>query len=82
MNVGDFAQAHGYALLALGLLFEGETAVLLASAAAHQGWLRLPAVFALAFGMAWMLDQTMFWLGRRRGAAMRLSSWCSRAASA
>lgn len=73
MNLSQLALDNGYALLALGLLLEGETAVLLGTLAAHRGWLRLPVVFGMAFGIAWTLDQAMFWVGRWKGASVLAS---------
>ncbi|MBL0419972.1 VTT domain-containing protein [Ramlibacter sp. AW1] len=70
MNPGALLLEHGYAVLALGLLLEGETAVLLGGFAAHRGWLELPWVFALAVGLPWLSDQALFWLGRWKGAAV------------
>jgi membrane protein DedA with SNARE-associated domain len=71
---------QGYAFLALGLVLEGETVVLLAGFAAHQGWMRLPLVVALAAGVTWLLDQSLFWVGRWKGEAV-LSRWPRMAAS-
>ncbi len=73
----DLAQAitqHGYWVLALGALAEGETVVTLAGFAAHRGYLSLAAVLAIASAGGWAGDQAMFWLGRRHGAAV-LRRW-------
>lgn len=74
MNLASLALEHGYLLLALGLVAEGETAALLGSVAAHRGWLELPMVFALAAGIAWTSDQILFWAGRWKGVAL-LARW-------
>lgn len=63
-------QAHGYSVLALGLLIEGETVVLLAGFAAHLGHMRLPLVLLVAAGVTFVVDQSLFWLGRWRGHAL------------
>ncbi|MES2481202.1 MAG: DedA family protein [Pseudomonadota bacterium] len=63
-------QAHGYSFLALGLLIEGETVVLLAGFAAHQGHLRLPLVLLVVAGVTFAVDQALFWLGRWKGEAV------------
>lgn len=65
---------QGYAFLALGLVLEGETVVLLAGFAAHLGWMHLPAVIGLSAGATWLLDQGLFWVGRWKGEAV-LSRW-------
>lgn len=70
LDLSSFVGEHGYALLALGLLLEGETAVVLASMAAHRGWLQLGAVVPIAFLGAWCADQCAFWLGRTQGQAL------------
>ncbi|WP_167784594.1 DedA family protein [Ramlibacter rhizophilus] len=74
MNLTELALDNGYLLLALGLVVEGETAVLLATLAAHRGWLQLPLVFGMAFAVAWLLDQSLYWLGRWKGVAL-LARW-------
>jgi len=71
---------HGYAFLALGLILEGETVVLLAGFAAQLGRMRLPVVIAIAACVTWLLDQTLFWIGRWKGEAV-LSRWPRMAAS-
>lgn len=70
MSAADLVATHGYAVLGLGLLLEGETAVMLGALAAHRGWLELPGVYALALALPWASDQVLFWLGRWRGAAL------------
>ncbi len=67
-------QAHGYWALALGCLFEGETALLLAGFAAHRGWLDPLAVFSIAAAAGFAGDQVFFWIGRRHGPAV-LRRW-------
>lgn len=73
-NWSALLQAHGYWLLALGCLFEGETVLLLAGLAAHRGLLDPAAVIAVAAASGFGGDQAFFWLGRRHGAAL-LARW-------
>ena len=74
LDLSSFVSSNGYALLVLGLVLEGETAVVLASVAAHRGWLQLGAVGAIAFAGAWCSDQCAYWLGRTQGRAL-LERW-------
>ena len=48
MDIGELLRSHGYWILALGCLLEGETVLALAGFAAHDGHLRLEAVIAVA----------------------------------
>ena len=59
--------SHGYWVLALGCLLEGETVLLLAGFAAHQGHLNPMAVVVVASVAAFVGDQCFFWLGRHHG---------------
>ncbi len=70
MDYAALALQHGYWLLALGCFLEGETALLLAGFAAHQGYLSLPVVMLVATLAASLGDQCFFWLGRTHGAAL------------
>jgi membrane protein DedA with SNARE-associated domain len=74
MTLQQLIQTHGYWLLALGCLLEGETILLLAGFAAHRGHLDLTAVLAIAAAAGFTGDQGFFWLGRRHGAAV-LARW-------
>jgi len=64
----DLLQTHGYWLLAVGCLLEGETVLLLAGFAAHRGLLDPWAVLVIAACCGFTGDQFFFWLGRRHGA--------------
>jgi membrane protein DedA with SNARE-associated domain len=55
---------HGYAALAIGALLEGETMLLLAGAAAHDGLLQWPWVVAIAALAGFAGDTLLFALGR------------------
>ena len=72
----DLLQTHGYWLLALGCLLEGETVLVLAGFAAHRGLLDPWAVVGIAAVAGFTGDQAFFWLGRRHGAAL-LARWPS-----
>ena len=79
MNLGALIESHGYWVLAIGCLLEGETLLVLAGFAAHRGYLNLGAVLAIAAMAGFVGDQFYFWLGRRHGPAI-LSRWPSLAA--
>jgi membrane protein DedA with SNARE-associated domain len=70
MGAAELLQHHGYWLLALGCLLEGETVVVLAGLAAQQGHLDLRMVVAVAAAASFVSDQFWFWLGRRHGPAL------------
>lgn len=72
----ELLQTHGYWLLALGCLLEGETVLVLAGFAAHRGLLDPAAVVAIAAASGFAGDETFFWLGRRHGKAL-LARWPS-----
>lgn len=63
----NLLQTHGYWLLALACLLEGETVLVLAGFAAHRGWLDPVAVVAVAASAGFVGDQAFFWLGRLHG---------------
>jgi len=71
MDIGALLQAHGYWILALGCLLEGETVLALAGLAAHDGYLRLEAVIAIAAVAGFAGDQLFFWIGRSFQAPLR-----------
>jgi membrane protein DedA with SNARE-associated domain len=61
---------YGYLAVFVGSLLEGETVLLLAGYAAHQGYLSLQWVVLLAFCGGTLGDQVFFHLGRRYGGAL------------
>lgn len=67
MSVESFITTYGYWALLVGTFCEGETALLLAGVAAHQGYLQLPWVIAVAFLGSFMGDQLFFLMGRFKG---------------
>lgn len=79
MTLGPLIEAHGYWVLALGSLLEGETVLVLAGFAAHRGYLDPFAVIGIAASAGFAGDQFYFWLGRRHG-AWALAGWPSVAA--
>jgi len=70
MDLHALISTHGYWVLALGCLFEGETVLLLAGFAASRGHLDIFLVVAIAATAGFVGDQTFFWLGRAHGSAM------------
>jgi membrane protein DedA with SNARE-associated domain len=81
MDLAALLQAYGYPLLALGCLIEGETLLVLAGFAAHEGHLDFTWVVVIAAVAGFVGDQVFFWLGRRHGAALlaRFPSLAARA---
>lgn len=76
MNLGTLIETHGYWVLAVGCLLEGETVLILAGFAAHRGYLNPLAVLAIATTAGFFGDQCYFWLGRWRGPAI-VNKWPS-----
>lgn len=64
----ELLQTHGYWILAVGCLLEGEAVLVLAGFAAHRGLLDPAAVVSIAAISGFMGDQCFFWIGRRHGA--------------
>ncbi|MEW5890485.1 MAG: DedA family protein [Pseudomonadota bacterium] len=76
MTLGALIETHGYWVLAVGCLLEGETILVLAGFAAHRGYLDPLAVLGIAAAAGFLGDQFYFWLGRRHGPAV-LARWPS-----
>lgn len=72
MDIGSLLQEHIYPAIVLGSLVEGETTVVLAGYAAHQGYAPLWAVMALTAGINFLIDLCWFLLGRWRGPQLLL----------
>lgn len=68
MNISGLISEYGYVGLFVGCLLEGETLLVLAGFAAHQGYLQLHWVIVVALLGGFLGDQFYFWLGRWRGA--------------
>lgn len=61
---------YGYVSVFVGSLLEGETILVLAGFAAHQGYLSLPWVVVVAFSGGALGDQIFFFIGRHWGGAL------------
>lgn len=67
MSLSSLIAQYGYLALFVGCLLEGETMLILAGFAAHQGYLQLHWVILIALTGGFFGDQFYFWLGRRHG---------------
>ena len=67
MTLTEFVSTYGYAAIAIGTFFEGETILILGGLAAHQGYLDLPGVIGSAFLGTMFGDQLYFYIGRIKG---------------
>ena len=67
LNLAAWIATYGYVAVALGTFLEGETVLLLAGFAAHQGYLDLADVILVAVLASLAGDQSYFLLGRWRG---------------
>jgi membrane protein DedA with SNARE-associated domain len=70
MTLIEFVAAYGYLAVLLGTLLEGETVLLLAGFAAHQGHLSIHWVLLIAFIGGTLGDQAFFWAGRHWGGTL------------
>jgi membrane protein DedA with SNARE-associated domain len=61
---------YGYLALFIGCLLEGETLLILAGVAAHQGYLSFPLVVLLALCGGALGDLFCFFIGRRYGSSL------------
>jgi membrane protein DedA with SNARE-associated domain len=68
MSLAGLIADYGYVALFAGTLLEGETLLILAGFAAHQGYLQLHWVITIALLGGFLGDQFYFWLGRWRAA--------------
>lgn len=80
MNFELLAADYGvliYALIFIWTFFEGETFIIFAGFAAHQGLLDWQAVFLCAWFGSFSGDQLYFWIGRRYGQTLlvRFPRW-------
>ncbi|MDR3395892.1 MAG: DedA family protein [Parasulfuritortus sp.] len=67
VTISHLIEAYGYLFVFAGALLEGETVLLAAGFAAHQGLLDLRLVIGIAFVGGTLGDQLAFLLGRWRG---------------
>ena len=70
MSFEQLLADYGYLAVFIGSLLEGESILVLAGFAAHQGYLSLPATLAIAFVGGTLGDQIFFWLGRAWGQSL------------
>jgi membrane protein DedA with SNARE-associated domain len=67
MTLQSLIHTYGYAAVAVGCFFEGETVLVLAAVAAHLGMLSIVGVVAMAAVGGFLGDCLWFALGRRYG---------------
>jgi len=65
MDLQSIIENYGYAAIFIGTFIEGETVLILAGLAAHQGYLVLTWVILAAFMGSLCGDQLFFYLGRK-----------------
>lgn len=65
MDLQSVIENYGYATILIGTFLEGETILVLAGLAAHQGYLVLTWVILAAFLGSLCGDQLFFYLGRK-----------------
>jgi membrane protein DedA with SNARE-associated domain len=79
MDLSALLSQHGYWILAVGCLLEGETVLVMAGFAAHRGQLDIAWVFVIAATCGFLGDSFFFWLGRYHGAKV-MARWPTLAA--
>ncbi len=81
MDLQSIIENYGYAAILIGTFLEGETILVLAGLAAHQGYLVLTWVIVAAFLGSLCGDQLFFYLGRKHSQAVlsRRPSWKDKA---
>ena len=67
MSAAEWITHYGYLAVLVGAFLEGESILVLAGFAAHQGYLDLRAVLLIAFVAGTLGDQVFFWIGRAWG---------------
>lgn len=70
MTLTELLARYGYVAVLIGTFVEGETILVMAGFAAHQGYLSLPLVMVAAFAGSLAGDQLAFLAGRRYAAAL------------
>jgi membrane protein DedA with SNARE-associated domain len=77
MDLQSIVESYGYAAILIGTFLEGETILILAGLAAHQGYLKLTGVILAAFLGSLCGDQLFFYLGRKHSQALldRRPAW-------
>ncbi|HIJ96382.1 MAG TPA: DedA family protein [Desulfuromonadales bacterium] len=66
----EYLELHGYWVLFIGTLLEGEAILLLAGFLAFRGYLDIRFVFLIAWAGSFLGDQCYFYLGRFNGRAL------------
>jgi membrane protein DedA with SNARE-associated domain len=66
----EYLELHGYWVLFVGTLLEGEAILLLAGFLAFRGYLDIKVVFLTAWAGSFLGDQCYFYLGRFKGRAL------------
>jgi membrane protein DedA with SNARE-associated domain len=81
MDLQSIIENYGYAAILIGTFLEGETILVLAGLAAHQGYLILTWVILAAFLGSLCGDQLFFYLGRKHSQAVlaRRPAWKKKA---
>jgi membrane protein DedA with SNARE-associated domain len=74
MTLTSLLAQYGYVVLFAGCILEGETLLLLAGVAAHNGYLSFPNVVMVAFVGGTLGDQIYFLIGRHYGERL-LGRW-------
>jgi membrane protein DedA with SNARE-associated domain len=67
MTLETIVVQFGYPALIIGLLFEGETMLVLGAFMAHRGYLDLRLVILIGCLVSFASDQFFFWMGRLKG---------------
>jgi membrane protein DedA with SNARE-associated domain len=70
IDLQSIIENYGYAAILIGTFLEGETILVLAGLAAHQGYLELTGVIFAAFLGSLCGDQLFFYLGRKHSQAV------------
>lgn len=78
MSLSEWIVHYGYWAVLIGCLLEGESVLLLAGMAAHQGQLALPWVLLTAFVGGTLGDLFFYFLGRRYGRWLTVRLWRQR----
>ena len=63
----EFFDQYGYAALAVGTFFEGETAILVVSSLIHRGSFQFPLTVLAAFSGSFVSDWIYYLIGRMNG---------------
>ena len=81
IDLQSVIENYGYAAILIGTFLEGETILVLAGLAAHQGYLVLTWVIVAAFLGSLCGDQLFFYLGRKHSQAVlsRRPAWKEKA---